>query len=178
MGWMGLTPWVATVDTCSNTKGVSEMSYTSNANHRKPYVSSPLEKQRLADIEILLDAIRSLPIEEPLKKRILGHIVWEVAFATGNTQGSFMGRYRSAAVVNQPDTPIQRDHINRKAALIAELLGRSPDLEAIIERAQCCVVTDAEHAKLGAVSAGIDGWDRYLAAGISVCDMATGNNVV
>jgi hypothetical protein len=89
-----------------------------------------------------------------------------------------MGRYRSTAVVNQSGTPIQRDHINRKPALIAELLGPSPDLEAIIERAQCCVVTNAEHAKLGAVSAGIGGWDRYLAAGISVYDMATGNKVV
>ena len=154
------------------------MSFTSNANHRKSYVSLPAEKQRLADIKILLDTIRTLPIEEPIKKRMLVHVVWEIAFATGNTQGSFMGRYRSAKVINQSGLPIQRDHINKKAALIAASLGPSPDLEAIIECAQCCVVTDDEHAQLGAVSAEIDGWERYLAAGISVYDMATGSKVV
>jgi hypothetical protein len=161
-----------------DTKGVIELSFMSNANHRKPYVSSPAEKRRLADIKILLNAIRTLSIEEPVKKRILVHVVWEIAFATGNTQVSFMGRYRSAKVVSQSGLPIQRDHINKKAALIAALLGPSPDLEAIIERAQCCVVTDDEHAQLGAVGTKIDGWERYLAAGISVYDMATDSKVV
>ncbi len=89
-----------------------------------------------------------------------------------------MGRYRSVRVINKSGLPIQRDHINKKAALISELLGPSPDLDAIIERAQCCVVTDDEHAQLGAVSAEIDGWDRYRAAGISVYDMMTGSKVV
>ena len=49
---------------------------------------TPLQ-QRLAEINIVMDVIRLLRITESLKKRMLGHAIWEVAFATGNTQRAF-----------------------------------------------------------------------------------------
>jgi hypothetical protein len=67
------------------------MSFTSNANHRKPYLSSPLEKQRLADIEILLDAIRSLPIEEPVKKRIWSTLSGKLRLPLGTPKAASWG---------------------------------------------------------------------------------------
>ena len=118
-----------------------------------------------------MDAIRLLNITESLKKRMLVHAIWEVAFATGNTQRAFLGRYRTEGVIREVGLEIQRDHVYRKEMLVRELLGVSPDLGNIIERATyCCVVTKAEHAKLD--HRGIDGWERYRAAGIKVYDMA------
>lgn len=118
-----------------------------------------------------MDTIRLLLIGESLKKRMLVHAIWEVAFATGNTQRAFFGRYRTESVIRQVGLEIQRDHVYRKETLIRELLGASPDLGKIIERATyCCVVTKDEHARLS--HRGIDGWERYRVAGIKVYDMA------
>jgi hypothetical protein len=87
---------------------------------------------------------------------------------SANSGKAFRQHANRTDLVNEPGLPIQRDHINKKAALIAELLSPSADLDAVIERAQCCVVSEEEHRRLGAVSAEIDGWERYRAAGISV----------
>jgi hypothetical protein len=140
------------------------------AKHRHRYSPSPTLKQQLADIKVVLDALRLLTIATPLKKDMLDAALWQVAFATGNTQSKFMGRYRSEAVITQAGVKIQRDHAHRRAVLLAELLGPSPDLDSIIERAQCCcLVTEDEHRRLSGIA--IDGWERYGAAEIVVYDM-------
>jgi hypothetical protein len=123
--------------------------------------------QRLADIKILIDAIRQMQIAAPLKKRMLVHSIWEVAKATGD----FRGRYRSEGVIRSVGVRIQRDHIYKKSALVEELLSTSPDLDRVIERARCCVVTIDEHRRLHDVDGGLEGWDRYKAAGVIVYDM-------
>lgn len=88
-----------------------------------------------------------------------------------------MGRYRSEAVITQVGLKIQRDHAYPRAALLAELLGASPDLESIIDRAQCCcVVTEDEHKRLSGVTTA--GWARYKHAGIIVYDMLHGRRLV
>jgi len=98
---------------------------------------------------------------------MLDSALWQVAFATGNTQSKFMGPYRSEVVITQVGLKIQRDHAFPRAALLAEMLGPSPNLDSIIDRAQCCcVVTEKEHRRLTAVS--VSGWARYAAAGIVV----------
>ena len=154
------------------------MAFVSDAKHRTRYAVSPAVEKQIAEIKILLEGIRTLPIGTPMKKRMLVHAIWEVAFATGNTQRAFMGRYRSEAVVNQPGLKIQRDHIYKKEALIQELLGPSPNLDEILDRAHCCVVTEDEHRKLGLINDAIDGWERYRAAGITVYDMVDQTKVV
>lgn len=148
------------------------MSRTTCAKHHSIYVASSKLGTDLSDIRVLLDSIRKLAISEPIKKRMLVHALWEVAFATGNKQSSFFGRYRSEGVLGQTGLKIQRDHIYRKEKLIEQLLSPSADLEEIIERAECCLVTEEEHSRLGRVDEKIDGWDRYRGAGITVYDMA------
>ena len=107
---------------------------------------------------------------------MLDAALWQVAFVTGNTQSKFMGPYRSEAVITQPGLKIQRDHAHRRATLVSELLRPSPDLDSIIDRAQCCcIVTEDEHRRLAAVA--IDGWERYAAAGIVVYDMWHGRRM-
>jgi len=148
------------------------MAITSKRKHQSRYVPCTTLEEDLKDIKILLEAIRKLQISERVKKRMLVHALWQIAMVTGNTQSSFFGRFRSEAVIRETGLKIERDHIYRKENLIRELLGLSPDLDRIVARAHCCVVTKDEHVKLGAVDAEIDGWERYRAAGITVYDMA------
>jgi hypothetical protein len=121
----------------------------------------------MADIRLLLDTVRQVKIAVPLKKRMLVHVIWEVAKATGN----FYGRYRSEGVIERGGDPIQRDHIYKKSTLVEELLSPSPDLDRVMGRALCCIVTKKEHDRLHDIDKKRDGWDRYRAAGIVVYDM-------
>jgi hypothetical protein len=123
--------------------------FYSGIEHRERYVAPVALQQKLADLKIALDGIRVLPIADPLKKSLLNSVLWEVAFATGNDQSRFLGRYRSETVIRQIGLKIQRDHVYRRKTLIQELLGPSPDLQPIILRAQCCVVvTTDERSRL------------------------------
>jgi hypothetical protein len=141
--------------------------------HQRHFVEPNVTSQRLAEIHILLDALRQLQIGLPIKKRMLVHGIWEVAVATGG----FCARYRSEAVIQTVGAKIQRDHIFKKKALITELLGPNPDIEKIIERGRCCIVTTDEHRKLHDVDESLDGWERYRVAGIVVYDMLDGKKI-
>jgi len=122
----------------------------------------------LGDIATLLRSIRQLPIERRLKRRMLVCVIWQVAMVSGD----FYPRYRSLSVIRTPGIRIQRDHIFKKKALVEELLAEKPDIDFIIERSLCCVVTADEHKKLHDIDGGLDGWDRYTAAEIIVYDMS------
>jgi hypothetical protein len=52
------------------------------------------------------------------------------------------------------------------------LLKPSPEYEQIIKKAVCCVVTKDEHKRLSGVPKSVEGFDRYVAAGVSYRDMA------
>jgi hypothetical protein len=143
------------------------MPFLSKATHQKRYFQTEATAARLEDVKTLLDMLRGLPVALPLKKRMLAHGIGEVAKATGD----FCGRYRSEAVIRNPGQKIRRDHIYQKRTLVEELLGPAPNIDSIIERACCCIVTEEEHVKLHALSPKLDGWERYRAAGIVVYDM-------
>jgi hypothetical protein len=146
------------------------MPFLSSSKHRERYTPPVNLAEQLEEIKKLLDALRQLDVSNRLKKDMLDAALWQVAFAAGNTQSKFMGPYRSETVINVAGLKIQRDHAYPRARLLSELLGPSPDLSSIIERALCCcIVTEEEHRRLRAVA--LDGWSRYAAAGITVYDM-------
>jgi hypothetical protein len=149
------------------------MPFLSKLSHRRRYVEGSATAQKLADIRILLSAVRSLEIGKALKKRMLVHGIWEVARATGD----FCGRYRSETVIRFEGCKIQRDHIYQKSTLVEQLLGASPDIDSIMDRARCCIVTAEEHEKLHRLQKNFDGWDRYRAAGVAVYDMQSETRV-
>src|SRR5579863_9486770 len=60
------------------------MPFLSGPRHRERYAPAPTLKQQLADIRMVLDALRQLPIATPLKSDMLDAALWQVAFATGN----------------------------------------------------------------------------------------------
>lgn len=102
---------------------------------------------------------------------MLDRVVWLVVESTGN----FYGRYRSEGTIQCDGSRIQRDHIYTRKALVAELQTENVDLKSIIARAQCCVVTHAEHVALSKASKQYTGWDRYKFAAppVRVYDMLT-----
>ena len=143
------------------------MPFTSTLRHRERYVESPKTAQQLADVRVLLDVLRSLPIGLSLKKKMLVGAIWQICESTG----SFHARHRSEGVIRTVGQKIQRDHVFKKQTLIAELLGSEPDLDNIIKQALCCIVTEDEHKRLHRIDKSVDGWARYRAAGIVVYDM-------
>jgi pimeloyl-ACP methyl ester carboxylesterase len=149
------------------------MANLSSVKHRGLYSPSATLRERLSDIKLILDAIRKLEISMPIKNRMLVHALWQIAIVSGNTQSNPLGRFRSEAVIRHIGLKIERDHIYRKENLVQELLGPSADLDSIIARAHCCVVTKDEHGRLGQVDWKIDGWQWYQAAGITAYDMAS-----
>ena len=52
------------------------------------------------------------------------------------------------------------------------MLGEPDRCEEIMGRATACIVTRSEHVLLSTFDKTHDGWDRYIAAGIDVFDMA------
>jgi len=92
----------------------------SGPKHRNRYVPPADLQHRLGDVKIALDAIRLLPIAIPLKKDLLDELLWQVTFATGNTQSKFMGRYRGARVIGEVGVLIERDHVYQRKNLLQE----------------------------------------------------------
>jgi hypothetical protein len=90
-------------------------------------------------------------------------------------------RYRSRGVLETTE-PKDRtsnwcdlEHVHTKAWLKAKMLA-NPDkgsIESLLRDQACCSVTAAESKRLSRIPEGVDGWDRYRAAGIDVFDMAT-----
>jgi hypothetical protein len=125
------------------------MGFESLQKHQQRYVVPHDLQQRLPDIRTALAAITVLPIGATLKKDLLDELLWQVTYATGNTQKKFMGPYRSERVITEVGLPIERDHVYQRKTLLQLLLGPAPDLDEILKLAQCCVVLTAdEHRRV------------------------------
>ncbi len=144
------------------------MPLLSTRNHKAPFIPSAEQEASLVAIVRLIEAIRTCSMPAPSKKRMLVHALWEVARVSGN----FYPRYRSKTVTTTIGLRIQRDHIHQKKRIV-ELLIANPDYQSsdAVDKAQCCIVTDAEHRELHRIDQTIDGFDRYRVAGIEICDM-------
>ena len=143
-----------------------------------PYVPAVDIDMHLSEIAVLLDSLRKLPLDGKRQKRILKQAIWEVAYATGNMQSRFLGRYRSELVVQNIGLKLERDHVHQMANLLQELLRQDCDLQSIIQRSECCIITREEHLRLTALPKAIDVWERYRQAGIVVMDMQTGQRQI
>lgn len=144
------------------------MPFLSTKKHSIKFVPSSNQALGIKAISNLIDAIRSCKVPLPSKKRMLVHALWEVARVSGN----FYPRYRSKDVTARTGLKIQRDHIYQKKHIVERLL-KDPNYKSstAVEKAQCCIVTKAEHEKLHRIDPNVDGFDRYRVAKIEICDM-------
>lgn len=152
------------------------MPIISTKRHQLKFEAAADEADRLQDIKYLLETLRAVKINPRVQKMMLDRTVWLVVELTGN----FYSRYRSHGTLSQPYQKIQRDHIYTRKALVAELQSENADLQSVIERAQCCIVTKEEHGALTRVPKDVQGWDRYRQASppVRVRNMETGDEIV
>ena len=152
------------------------MPILSTAKHNNPFSPNPAEAQHLADIETLIQDLQRINVNPRVQKMMLDRAVWLVVELTGN----FFSRHRSEGTTSSIGLPIQRDHVYTRKSLVAELLAGTKNVRSVIDRAQCCVVTKEEHARLSKVPQTVVGWDRYRATfpPVRVRNMETGASVV
>lgn len=152
------------------------MPMLSGPAHSRPFAPMTNLPEQVRDIRLVLEALRVLEIAPPFKRRMLSEALWLFAFATGNRQGRFLGRWRSETVIRHTGKEIQRGHVYGMTSLLNELPGPSPDLDRIAARAQCCVVVTAdEHKELTRCKS--NGGEKYRIIGISVYDMLDGKQM-
>ena len=145
----------------------------STVSHKALFKTSPDVESDLKDVMRVMTNILSLNINIVIKKRMLNHAIWEVAYATGN----FKGRYRSQGVIDSVEKEIQRDHVHQKKDTVDRLLKGQASVEQAVENTIHCVVTREEHHRLSDYSKlnpEVDGWNRYKNIGVVVYDMLTG----
>lgn len=80
-------------------------------------------------------------------------------------------RYWSEGAVSADKTKLRHEHVFERQELIQRLLA-GEEVESVVADAVACIVTKAEHARLGKIQA--SGWSRYHEAGIRVYDSMDG----
>ena len=147
--------------------------------YTRSWVESPDASDHLRSAAALARfAVASDELTDYHQRQLLNNAVWYVTEAAGK----YNTRFRSAGVLwLEAEAPIRKwrselrhDHVTRRAALIRQLMMADADVEAVLRAAVSCVVTKSEHELLSRFDEVMDGWDRYLAAGVDVYDMATG----
>lgn len=128
-------------------------------------------------------ALTSTELTDRHRRRLLHDAVWVVTEGAGRTR-KYRPRYRSGGVLALDGLArrdwlalVRHDHVVTIRSLVDELLRLGADPEAVLAKAQGCLVTKAEHQRLTEQDAKQSGWDRYLAAGVDVYDLASGEPV-
>jgi hypothetical protein len=111
------------------------------------------------------------------RDELLSIAIWKYT----EVDGKFTTRFRSAGAVAERDIrQLNHEHVFPRKWLRERLLADPSRCEATMAMAVGCVVTRDEHAALTAASRAdpsLEGWARYVAAGVEVFDMATGARV-
>jgi hypothetical protein len=87
--------------------------------------------------------------------------------------GKYNLRYRSAGarkLAHADRRLLRHEHVQTRKQLVEEMIAEPSRVREIVLGATACVVTAEEHQRLAAVGEELQGWDRYLAAGIDVYD--------
>ena len=145
------------------------MPIISELKYRKPFKARVDLDQRLAEIVMVIAAIRTLEIHAVTKREMIDRALWLVAELSGN----FSPRYRSDSALRMLGAKIQRDHVFPRSTLIALILEGKEPLRDIIDRAVCCLVTVEEHSRLSIAPPEVIGWERYRFADVIIRDMST-----
>ncbi|MGY1829020.1 hypothetical protein ACI8AA_01180 [Geodermatophilus sp. SYSU D01180] len=125
-------------------------------------------------------ALTSSDVHPEHRKRLLNEAIWFVT-ERGSVSRKYRLRYRTpAALAIQRTLPaaaaakqLAHEHVQPRKYLVARLLEPGADVARILAGAEACVVTRSEHERLTAQTSAI-GWQRYVAASITVLDLATG----
>lgn len=116
-----------------------------------------------------IEAIKSANSSKRHKKDLLDICIWHLT----EIDGKWNTRFRSEGAMDAKNwEDVQHEHVYQRKNLILRLLGRE-SIDAVIKDAIGCLVTKTEHKLLGDASKNfkVDGWERYIRAGIQVYDL-------
>jgi hypothetical protein len=121
-------------------------------------------------VKLLIGATDLLPSH---RKEFIRLALWKVSEAEG---GKYSTRYRSLRSI-EPRARLQHEHPCERAKLAEALMANPDRADDLLNLAVGCVVTEDEAALLNELSRrrpGLQGWERYREAGITVIDTETG----
>lgn len=139
-----------------------------------PYARAEAAQSKFVSARELVGiALRETAMLRAHRKHLLKLAQWWVTEA----DGKWRTRFRSARVIelahDQPESQvsINHEHVYGRAELAERMLEDPSQVAAILELCVGCIVTVEEHRVLSA-QRGVQGWDRYRAAGVRVLDTA------
>lgn len=157
------------------------MPYNTIVRSDRYHVTPAVEAARLSAlraVEKLLEPVRGLRVAH--RRELLSISLWKWTEAAGVAPNSkFNVQYATPAALDHA-TPakVNHEHVWPRKWIIDRLLepGKTwaeGDLRGFLEEhGVACIVTVEEHARLGVLGAGAEGWERYAKAGLRVRDLA------
>jgi len=103
------------------------------------------------------------------QRKLLSQAIWWYT----ECDGKFTTRFRTAAVIGAEVVNVRHEHVVQRKGQIDRMLAHPERVEEVMASSVACVVSTAEHQQLEPFN-DLDGWPRYLAAGLTVLDMADG----
>ena len=135
------------------------------------------DRRRASAVALAEFAATSPALDAEHRRKTLSLALW---FAT-EADGKYKLRFRSAEARELGPSDrrqLRHEHVQTRKQLIDEIVAEPSRAREIVLSALACVVTDNEHQRLTAVSEDIQGWDRYIVAGVDVYDEQTGKQFI
>jgi hypothetical protein len=122
-------------------------------------------------------ALTAPELTDTHRRRLLREACWYVT----EGGGKYKTRFRTAGVLGleadgedrQFWKRLRHEHVVTRKLLVTRMLN-GEDPAGVLGDAVACIVTIEEHDRLTQFDNTHGGWDRYMAAGVDVVDMATG----
>ena len=135
------------------------------------------DARRISAIRIAKLVLAANGLEPEHRNELLSIAVWKYT----ESDGKFKTRFRSAGALHERDLKkLNHEHVIPRKWLRDEMLQAPAECEPIMGRAIGCVVTREEHLRLTSVSKqnpSLQGWARYVAAGVRVFDLEAGREI-
>jgi len=100
-------------------------------------------------------------------RELLSTLIWKITEANGKYNLRFISE---AALKENSKKYLIHEHVYKRGKLVSELLDNPEKYETILSNTIACLVTKTDHEKLSKIDEKLNGWDRYMAAGIKVYD--------
>lgn len=142
---------------------------------KKNNLKSDLKKKSAAYLIKHLLKVEAGGYEKSHLSELLSTLIWKFTEANGKHKLDFMS-LRAMSETNKKN--LIHEHVFERAKLVSRLLEPNAKVDTILKDAVACLVTKEDHDQLSKVDKNLEGWDRYIAAGIDVFDSSSGVRIL
>jgi hypothetical protein len=177
---VGKQTWGHLIDAKRRSDGAPVTRATRQARSSRPGAYQPhpeRDRRRTSAVALAEFAASSGDLDADHRRKTLSLALWLATEA----DGKYNLRYRSAGAreLGPADRRLLRhEHVQTRKQLIDEITAHPSRTREIVLSALACVVTDDEHQRLTAVAENLQGWNRYIAAGVDVYDEQAGKPII